>query len=91
MTVVAEPYLETKPFLLGSERTTKYMMPFKPLHGVADKASVGVLLQDAFHLLTPHRLESCYLVWCFSLDAKLLCLTHHTINKNAHFPCVKFA
>jgi hypothetical protein len=41
---VAEPYLETEPFRLGSERTTKYMMPFKPLPGVADKALGTVLL-----------------------------------------------
>jgi hypothetical protein len=41
---VAEPYLETEPFRLGSERTAKYMMPFKPLPRVAYKALGTVLL-----------------------------------------------
>jgi hypothetical protein len=41
---VAEPYLETEPFRLGSERTTEHMMPFKPLPGVAYKALGRVFL-----------------------------------------------
>jgi hypothetical protein len=42
--IVAEPNLETEPFRLGSERATKYMMPFKPSPGVAYKALGAVLL-----------------------------------------------
>jgi hypothetical protein len=42
--IVAKPYLETEPFRLGSERTAKHMMPFKPLPGVAYKALGAVLL-----------------------------------------------
>lgn len=38
MAVVAEPYLETILFRLGSERTTENVMPFKPLPRVAYKA-----------------------------------------------------
>lgn len=47
MAEVTEPDLETEPFRLGSERTAKYMMPFKPLPGVADKALGRVLLKNA--------------------------------------------
>ena len=54
VTVVAEPYLETVLFGLGSERPTEYVMPFKPLPGVTDEASVCVLLNDAIsHLSSP--------------------------------------
>ena len=56
MTVVAEPYLETEPFGLVSDRltTSPYVMPFKPMPGVADEASVCVLLDDAIHY-SPQR------------------------------------
>jgi hypothetical protein len=49
VTVVAEPYLETEPFRFGPKRPTEYVMPFKPMLGVADKASCIVFLNDALH------------------------------------------
>ena len=91
MAEVAEPNLETEPFRLGAERTAKHMVPFKPLPRVADEASVCVLLDDAVHSLTPHSLESCYLVWSLYLDAKMPCLVTNSVHEDAHLTRVEFA
>lgn len=91
MAEVAEPNLETEPFRLGTERTTKHMMPFKPSLGVAYKALATVLLKNAIHSLAPPCLHLCELVGSFRLDAKFLRLAYHTVNEDAHFPCVKLA
>jgi hypothetical protein len=46
---MAEPYFETEPFRFGSKRPTEYVMPFKPMRGVADKALGIIFLNYAFH------------------------------------------
>lgn len=63
VTVMAEPYLETISFRLVPDRlaAAPYVMPFKPMPGVADKALGGVLLYDAFHLITPLPTVKAYL------------------------------
>ena len=49
VTVVTEPYLESEPFRFRSERTTEYVMPFKPMPGVTDEALGVIFLNDAIH------------------------------------------
>ena len=51
--IVAEPYLETEPFRLVSERTTEDVMPLMPLPRATDKTLGMVLLYDAVHY-SPH-------------------------------------
>lgn len=54
MTFMTEPYHKTKLVGLFAESSSEYMMPFKPIMGVTDKTSFGVLLEYAIHH-SPHR------------------------------------
>ena len=74
MTVVAEPHLESESLRLITERTTEYVMPFKPLPGVAYKALGRVLLYDAIHYSSPRRILSNLLLGQVGAEVSLLLL-----------------
>ena len=71
----------------------KYMVAIQRLkiaiHS-ANEAMILVFLNNAFHSLTPQRFHPRDHFRRFRLDSESFCFAYNAINKDSHFPRIKF-